>query len=377
MSIINKQLKSVTQRNAKTKKKPALERAQKSRINLLMAFGALLFCLLLLGVLWIYQAKKKMQQLEKQSPAAVEVSKPQENKTPEAAKQERVEEKKPDAIIGEKKGPEPEKISEAQKAPEPQHEEITIEEESTVAPEKQEKPEPKKQPKRKRRRVVEKPVEEQGLPNEESGSDMASQISKNNTEALEDYERGLGFIERGHYQKGISFLEKPHVEEATKGVSNIALAKAYLKLEKRKNAIALLSVARSKYPSIQGDTSFLLGHIYWQEGNYRKCVETLMQKLPKVEENPSYYALLAQGYLKMEKPHPAIKVYGKLLEHNSMNGQWWMGMGMAYQMAKKLDLAKDAYEKAARYEKSNPRLVELAQLKVREIEEALQTAEEA
>ena len=87
-----------------------------------------------------------------------------------------------------------------------------------------------------------------------------------------------------------------------------------------------------------------------------------------------FYLKFCFAHLKVNNPELALTIYKKLLEINSLNSQWWTGIGMTYQALKKYDLAEDAFNKVIKYTKENPKLLALAHQKVGALKELREQA---
>ena len=350
MSLINNQLKSVTQRNRKPQAKPSLKRMGKGKNDLLFVVSLVALCVLMLVTIWIYSQRK------------IDVAPPTPAKEVaiEVVKHTPIEEK-PEPIPA---MPEPEPAPQAQPAPA-----------QAIAPAKPKAPaKPTKRRGRHARLIVPTPhVQAEEPP---VVTEAAQPVQQSNKKLLDLYQKAGTHMDRGHVDKAIQILDSKDIEKATQGQSGLMLAKALMQTQEVYKAREILHRIAGRYKAIKAQALLLTAHIYWHEKQYQKAIDALMKEMPAIEKHTEYYSFMAQAYLKTGKPDLAATVYNKLLEINALNAHWWIGLGMAYQSLKRYDFSKDAFEKAAKYEQKNAQLINLAQAKVKEVEDLKQQESE-
>lgn len=357
MSIINKKLQSVTQRNRNPRVKPSLNRSQKAHKPLLLGGIMAIFCLLVFTGFWLYTKTHKThtppvdnQPIEPVQEIIKEIPEKTLTVKADTAKKEPLD-------------------------PTPQSEEVLQKETKTferpTRPSKRHlrvKNRPKRTlpPQALKTKNIEQP---KPLNNPLSKTVKAPKtVQKNNHHLLVLYEKANTLLAKGRLDKAIHLLSSQDLEKATQGHSGLTLARALIQKHNTAHAQEVLQRIAKLYGAIKPKALLLMAHIHWQEKQYQKSADVLMGHMPPINEHEDYYSFLAQAYLRIGKHDLASTIYHKLLEHNTLNARWWLGLGMAHQGLKHYDQAKEDFEKAAQYEKDNLKLKALAQSKIQEVE---------
>ena len=195
---------------------------------------------------------------------------------------------------------------------------------------------------RKRRESLITPISQETA----QSSKRLSPIQHANKNFLEHYQKALMHMDNGNVDKAMKILDSKEIEKATQGQSGLLLAKALMQNQEIQRARNILHRIASLYKGTKTHALLLMAHIYWNEKQYQKAIDVLMEEMPLIQNHTDYYSFLAQAYLKVEQPELASSIYNKLLEINALNARWWIGLGMAYQDLKRYDLAKDAFGKS-------------------------------
>lgn len=102
-----------------------------------------------------------------------------------------------------------------------------------------------------------------------------------------------------------------------------------------------LSVSPNYVPFVELNARILLA-----KGQIKSALDSLKTVSPSMSDDPGYFAILADTQRQAGNPAAAIKIYESLLQHDSTNSYWWMGLGISLEQTGNVNLAKDAYERA-------------------------------
>lgn len=343
MSLLDKKLKSVTQRRTKEQEHVSFANRTKRRPSSLL-MGLILTILLLMGVILWLTLRKESHALQ---PKSVEAPVPKTQVTEKAPA--------PTPVIA------PTKEKKAKALPHP----------------KPKKPKAQKQPKRRTtmRKLPPKREKLDDLIKSLGEKPTPTTVSHSNKETIAQYHRALSHLENGYQEKAIHLLSSPEMEKATQGQSALTLARMFIKNKQLDRAHNLLKRIHPLYKPLEPKILLLLAHIYWQKKAYQSIVDMMLtESTPSIKDNTDYYAFLAQAYLKVNNPQLALTIYKKLLEINALNSQWWTGIGMTYQALKDPKNAVEAFEKVLKYEKKNSKLTTLARQKIETLRQEIESA---
>jgi len=112
-------------------------------------------------------------------------------------------------------------------------------------------------------------------------------------------------------------------------------------------AIGLLQMGVAQHPTYL-DGRMLLANLLLQQNEAQQALMLLKgaSPQPNFSDNTTYYSLLAESYRQAGDFKSAINVYQQLLQLNSSNGVWWVGLGMCFEGLGQSSAATESYEKA-------------------------------
>lgn len=90
----------------------------------------------------------------------------------------------------------------------------------------------------------------------------------------------------------------------------------------------------------------LKAHLLVDDHKIEQAVRLLEDEAPPLAEDPEYHALLAALYQKKGQPLVAANLYKQLLEVQSNNAMWWLGLAVALDTGGQHTQAVDAYVRA-------------------------------
>lgn len=100
----------------------------------------------------------------------------------------------------------------------------------------------------------------------------------------------------------------------------------------------------------------LKAHVLIALKRYNDALIMLTQNVVNLRQHPDYYALMAVAYEKDENYIAAAKVYNDLLQVQPYNGNFWFGLGVSLQNADKKEAATEAFQKALKTNKLDPKI---------------------
>jgi predicted negative regulator of RcsB-dependent stress response len=112
-------------------------------------------------------------------------------------------------------------------------------------------------------------------------------------------------------------------------------------------AMGLLQMLVTQHPDYLGGR-ILLGNLLLQQNNAQKALNLLQGTVPQpdIQNNTSYYNLLAEAYRQTGDAKSAVRLYRQLLTVDSTKGAWWVGLGMCFETLNQTAAATEAYQKA-------------------------------
>ncbi|MEI8055620.1 MAG: tetratricopeptide repeat protein [bacterium] len=163
--------------------------------------------------------------------------------------------------------------------------------------------------------------------------------------ALSDYQDALDFIDHGYPDQAIPLLTKvvrndPKLVAARKIL--IALLMQHNDINKATDYVkAGLKITPDAIELIELDARLsLIKH------HPEKALKVLQKASPPITQEPEYYALLASVQQQLDHATIAEQIYTQLLDLDSSNANWWVGMGLALESQKKYNNALQAYKQA-------------------------------
>jgi len=112
-------------------------------------------------------------------------------------------------------------------------------------------------------------------------------------------------------------------------------------------AAGLLEMVVAEHPDYL-DARILLARVKLDQSDAAEAL-TLLQgavSQPDVQDNTTYYDLLAESYRQTGDLKSALKVYRQLLAMDSSNGAWWVGLGMCFEGLHQSAASVEAYQRA-------------------------------
>ncbi|HEV2614617.1 MAG TPA: tetratricopeptide repeat protein [Gammaproteobacteria bacterium] len=112
-------------------------------------------------------------------------------------------------------------------------------------------------------------------------------------------------------------------------------------------ATGLLEVVVTEHPS-DLDARVLLARLWLQQNEPTQALNLLEGAMPQptIQENVTFYDLLAEAYRQTGDPKSAIVMYQQLLRQDASNGVWWVGLGMCFKALNQDAASTEAYQKA-------------------------------
>lgn len=161
----------------------------------------------------------------------------------------------------------------------------------------------------------------------------------------EQYQKALGYAERGDYSGAIKHLSgiidaQPAYQDAR--VSLAALLIDQGQSTKAANVINEgLKLNPDAVPLVE-----LKARLLTAKGDIKRAIQLLQTQSPSMTDNPEYHAFMAALYQKDNSDLLAIRLYKRLLSDNPQNGNWWFGLGLSLEKLGEINSAYDAYVKA-------------------------------
>ncbi len=120
-------------------------------------------------------------------------------------------------------------------------------------------------------------------------------------------------------------------------------------------AISMLQMLMTQHPDYL-DGRLLLANLLLQQNQPNQAL-TVLQEVPSqasIDQNQTYFNILAEANRQSGNFKAAISVYQKLLMTNQSNGAWWVGLGMCFEGLKQSSAATEAYQKALATQNLSP-----------------------
>lgn len=130
------------------------------------------------------------------------------------------------------------------------------------------------------------------------------------------------------------------------------LFQLYLNAEQWENAKHLIDFSLKKNPE-SITYNLLKAQWYEKKGLLDAALYTLNSMSPELAQHTDYYGLKAKLYLEKKEHKLATKLYKKLTEIQPLVGKWWVGLGLSFEQAEKLQQAEISYLRAREVEKNN------------------------
>jgi len=103
------------------------------------------------------------------------------------------------------------------------------------------------------------------------------------------------------------------------------------------------------------------------KGNHDLALHTLSSNLPELNQYPDYYVLLAAYYQRFGYAEKAIETYSQLVQLDENVADWWAGLAISSDSAKRGSQAKFAYQQALQLPGLNSQLVEFVTRRFNEL----------
>ena len=163
--------------------------------------------------------------------------------------------------------------------------------------------------------------------------------------AIQNYKQALNALNQGNFDQTVTKLKTalkiaPNFIDARK-----ALVILFIQNQMYQSANIYLLDGLKNMPNYIPYLE-LHARLLLKEGNAKQALFILQQNPPALAENPSYYALMAVTWQKLNRPELASKIYDRLLELQPHNSAWWMGLGLSLEIDNKPNLALQAYHRA-------------------------------
>lgn len=166
-----------------------------------------------------------------------------------------------------------------------------------------------------------------------------------NSLVIQQYHQALQSAEKGDYSAALQQLET--IVQAEPGYKDARVSYAALLLDQGNAARAKqvveqgLMITPAYVPLIE-----LKARLMTLDGKLKQALTYLEMNPPPLSENPQYHAFIAALYEQTNQYLSAFKLYKQLLQLDSSNSNWWMGLGISLEKLHQPKSAISAYAKA-------------------------------
>jgi tetratricopeptide (TPR) repeat protein len=174
-------------------------------------------------------------------------------------------------------------------------------------------------------------------------------IVNTNDESL--YQKALNTAAEGEIEEASSQLRSlidrtPHYHKAREALIGLLLQEGGT-AQANKILQAGLRLAPDHIPFIALQAKLLLDN-----GKYHEAYQLLKQNKPPINHYPDYYGLLAVIYQHQGRALQAAELYRSLVQIQTAQSKWWVGLGVALESLGKKSSALVAYSQAEKYNKN-------------------------
>lgn len=164
-------------------------------------------------------------------------------------------------------------------------------------------------------------------------------------QASRAFQKGYAALRKGQIEKGERLFQQALAQYPQHIKSREMLAGIYIKAGRYVEASELLKQG----VALNGGHSMfrkLYARVLLEQNALDSAVAILERRLPQMNEDIDYYALLAALYQRQGRHENAVALYQNMLRQNPMVGIWWIGMGISREKLGDSQAARAAYEKA-------------------------------
>lgn len=165
--------------------------------------------------------------------------------------------------------------------------------------------------------------------------------------------KALEAIEDGNDDHAIDLLSFILVKHPSCIEARENLAALYLSHQEFKSAQDVLDEGLQKEPFNLRLTT-MKSRILFEQGDTQKALALLEKYNPDMNKAPEYYALLAAIFESLGRTNAAGSLYQALVKIDPSNGQYWLGLGVAFEQAHSTQQAIEAYRRASQSDNSQP-----------------------
>lgn len=160
--------------------------------------------------------------------------------------------------------------------------------------------------------------------------------------ATQEYEDALNLV--AHDEDDIAIEKLSNIVRIYKGDVNIyeLLATLLIKSDRLGQALRILNEAIARYPNNHHLVQLKAG-VWSQQGQSQKALQLLLQNPPAINDDPNYYAYVANAYQQQGQFMVAANLYDRLVKIQPSNAAWWVDLGIALESASQNNAAREAY----------------------------------
>jgi len=166
-----------------------------------------------------------------------------------------------------------------------------------------------------------------------------------NKRAEISYQQGYELLARGQQNAAEHKLLHAIGLVASHIKARETLAVLYLQQQRITDAADILKRGMSLSPSYMPYRE-IYARTFMANNQLPGAIAMLNKEPPSLNNNISYYALLAGLYQKNQEHDAAAATYLKLIKNNPKQSQWWLGMAISLEKLEKKKEAKSAFLKA-------------------------------
>lgn len=165
-------------------------------------------------------------------------------------------------------------------------------------------------------------------------------------QADQQYQMALDLLEQNRVAEAMQLFQQLISQMPNYSPAREALAALLIKQGQNDMADQLLTAGLQLQPNYLPFIK-LKARVLIDESQFDSALVLLEQAAPDINNmDQDYSALLADLYQRLNQPLKAAIVYHHLTDLQPDNGNWWMGLGMAFVKANKPRAALEAFQKA-------------------------------
>ncbi len=157
------------------------------------------------------------------------------------------------------------------------------------------------------------------------------------------YQHAQQLLRQGLIAKAIGELQQILVQNESLLEPRLLLASTLLENKQKQSAIDVYKKGLIGDPN-EARLAQPLAHLLVNEGQPLQALHILNKAAPDHRVDPEYHSMMAALYQQSGKHEQAIAVYQKILNLQSNNGKWWLGLGISLMAKSQNKQALSAFE---------------------------------